>query len=200
MVGVRQWVARPAVQKSLPEKARVDERVYWRQIVNSAIDDMVSRELGGCQDRTTMRRGQNQNVLSHVSAAGATRGVVRKTAPGDDSPKTTGEVEDDVVSRYPLNVVLATFEMVWVFATQLFIDGLGTRHFDIVQRIGQFVDVHPRIAACRCGAIDETYLKRSFDGAIETSTNVDFAWRRAVRSDGNSLHAFVPARCFFAML
>jgi hypothetical protein len=193
MVGIRQWVARPAVQKSLPEKARLNKRLYRVQIVNSAIDDMVSRELGGCQDRTTVRRGQNQNILSHVSAAGATRGVVRKTAPGDDWPKTTSEVEDDVVSRHHLNII-------GFLATQLFIDGLGSRHFDVVQRIRQLVDIHPRVAARWCGAIDETYLKRSFDGAIETATNVDFAWRRAVRSDGNSLHAFVPARCFLSTL
>jgi hypothetical protein len=167
MVGVRQWIACAAVQKSLPEKARVDKRVYWRQIVNGAIDDMVSRELGRCENWAPMRRRQNQNVLSHVSAAGAAPGVVRQAAPGDDSPETTGEVEDDVVSRHSLNLILATFEMVWFFATQLFIHGLGSSHLDIVQRIGQLVDIHPRVAARWCGAIDETYLKRPFDGAIE---------------------------------
>jgi hypothetical protein len=94
-------------------------------------------------------------------------GVVRQAAPGDDSPETTGEVEDDVVSRYHLNIILAAFEMVWFFVTQLFIHGLGSSHLDIVQRIGQLVDIHPSVAARWCGAIDETYLKRSFDGAIE---------------------------------
>lgn len=97
MVRVCQWIAGTTVQKRLPQKTRVVECVYWDQIVKGAIDDMVSRKLGRCENREAVWRRQNNVVLSDMSTEGTVRGVDDKTASRDDSPKTESRVQDHVV-------------------------------------------------------------------------------------------------------
>ena len=174
MVGVCEWIACSAIQKRLPEKARIGECVYRDQIVKGAVDDMVSRTLGGCQDGKTVWRRQNGDILPDMSTEEAVRCTDRDAASTNDSSKTTRWIDNDIVFWNSLDIILATFLMIRFVTAYLIVHRLALCDFDIVQCTGQLLDIAPCVSARLGGRVFETDLERALDRSIEGSADLDF--------------------------